>query len=212
MFGHRDTHGMTNAFTWGFDGWVYACHGYSNDSTVQGQGQAADHDELGQHLPDEARRLARRVLHARPGQSVRPGVRSAGQSLLVRLPQPAGLSASPGRLVSQLRQAARRPGLRPRDGHLRSRLDGHRRASPTTRPTSSPRPIAARSSSATWSPTGSTTTGSSGTARRPRASSSPTSSGARTTGSGPSTSSSAPTVHSTSPTSTTGSSAITRCR
>jgi putative heme-binding domain-containing protein len=36
VFGHRDTHGMTNAFTWGFDGWVYACHGYSNDSTVQG--------------------------------------------------------------------------------------------------------------------------------------------------------------------------------
>ncbi len=36
VFGHRDTHGMTNAFTWGFDGWIYACHGYSNDSTVQG--------------------------------------------------------------------------------------------------------------------------------------------------------------------------------
>ena len=28
---------MTNAFTWGFDGWVYACHGYANDSTVQGK-------------------------------------------------------------------------------------------------------------------------------------------------------------------------------
>ena len=37
MFGHRDTHGMTNAFTWGFDGWVYACHGYANDSTVEGK-------------------------------------------------------------------------------------------------------------------------------------------------------------------------------
>ena len=37
VFGHRDTHGMTNAFTWGFDGWVYACHGYSNDSTVEGK-------------------------------------------------------------------------------------------------------------------------------------------------------------------------------
>jgi putative heme-binding domain-containing protein len=35
-FGNRDTHGMTNAFTWGFDGWVYACHGYTNDSKVQG--------------------------------------------------------------------------------------------------------------------------------------------------------------------------------
>jgi putative heme-binding domain-containing protein len=37
VFGHDDTHGMTNAFTWGFDGWVYACHGYANDSTVRGK-------------------------------------------------------------------------------------------------------------------------------------------------------------------------------
>ncbi len=36
VFGNRDTHGMTNAFTWGFDGWIYACHGLSNDSQVQG--------------------------------------------------------------------------------------------------------------------------------------------------------------------------------
>ena len=36
VFGNRDTHGMTNAFTWGFDGWIYACHGYANDSKVQG--------------------------------------------------------------------------------------------------------------------------------------------------------------------------------
>jgi len=39
--GHRDTHGMTNSFTWGFDGWIYACHGFSNTSTVVGKdGQA----------------------------------------------------------------------------------------------------------------------------------------------------------------------------
>ena len=37
IFGNRDTHGMTNAFTWGFDGWIYACHGFSNDSQVQGK-------------------------------------------------------------------------------------------------------------------------------------------------------------------------------
>jgi putative heme-binding domain-containing protein len=37
VYGHQDTHGMTNAFTWGFDGWVYACHGYANDSTVKGK-------------------------------------------------------------------------------------------------------------------------------------------------------------------------------
>jgi putative heme-binding domain-containing protein len=35
-YGFRDTHGMTNAFTWGFDGWIYACHGFNNDSTVKG--------------------------------------------------------------------------------------------------------------------------------------------------------------------------------
>jgi putative heme-binding domain-containing protein len=35
-FGFRDTHGMTNSFTWGFDGWVYATHGFSNTSTVKG--------------------------------------------------------------------------------------------------------------------------------------------------------------------------------
>jgi putative membrane-bound dehydrogenase-like protein len=34
-YGHRDTHGMTGSFTWGFDGWVYACHGYSNTSIIK---------------------------------------------------------------------------------------------------------------------------------------------------------------------------------
>ena len=35
-FGYRDTHGMVNAFTRGFDGWVYACHGFTNISTTRG--------------------------------------------------------------------------------------------------------------------------------------------------------------------------------
>src|SRR5262245_23745040 len=35
-FDHRDTHGMTNSFTWGFDGWIYATHGYANTSTIKG--------------------------------------------------------------------------------------------------------------------------------------------------------------------------------
>ena len=40
-FGAKDTHGMTNNFTQGFDGWIYACHGFSNTSTVAGSdGQA----------------------------------------------------------------------------------------------------------------------------------------------------------------------------
>ncbi len=37
-YGHRDTHGMTGEFTYGFDGWVYACHGFSNTSTVKSRG------------------------------------------------------------------------------------------------------------------------------------------------------------------------------
>lgn len=35
-YGFNDTHGMTGEFTWGFDGWVYACHGFSNTSEVKG--------------------------------------------------------------------------------------------------------------------------------------------------------------------------------
>ncbi len=34
-YGSRDTHGMTNHFTVGFDGWVYADHGFSNDSELK---------------------------------------------------------------------------------------------------------------------------------------------------------------------------------
>ncbi len=34
-YGYGDTHGMTGEFTWGFDGWIYACHGFQNTSTVR---------------------------------------------------------------------------------------------------------------------------------------------------------------------------------
>jgi putative heme-binding domain-containing protein len=47
VIGHRDTHGMTNAFTWGFDGWIYACHGFSNDSNVQGSDHRPIHMQSG---------------------------------------------------------------------------------------------------------------------------------------------------------------------
>jgi putative heme-binding domain-containing protein len=32
----KDTHGLCNAFRRGPDGWIYACHGFNNDSTVAG--------------------------------------------------------------------------------------------------------------------------------------------------------------------------------
>lgn len=36
-FGYdRDTHGMCNGFTRGYDGWLYACHGFNNHTTVAG--------------------------------------------------------------------------------------------------------------------------------------------------------------------------------
>src|SRR6185295_9058241 len=30
-----DTHGMVNAFTPWLDGWIYACHGFANRSTIK---------------------------------------------------------------------------------------------------------------------------------------------------------------------------------
>ena len=35
--GFRDTHGMASAFSWGFDGWIYGCHGFNNDSALAGR-------------------------------------------------------------------------------------------------------------------------------------------------------------------------------
>ena len=36
-FGFKDTHGMTNSFTPMPDGWIYATHGFANDSKVKGK-------------------------------------------------------------------------------------------------------------------------------------------------------------------------------
>ena len=41
-FEHKDTHGMVNNFSRGYDGWIHGCHGYSNRSTVAG----ADGDSI----------------------------------------------------------------------------------------------------------------------------------------------------------------------
>ena len=35
-YGSRDTHGMTNAFTHSPDGWIYATHGFANESEIEG--------------------------------------------------------------------------------------------------------------------------------------------------------------------------------
>ena len=36
-FGYKDTHGMTNSFTAMPDGWIYATHGFANESKVKGK-------------------------------------------------------------------------------------------------------------------------------------------------------------------------------
>ncbi|MBD0255702.1 MAG: HEAT repeat domain-containing protein [Cytophagales bacterium] len=36
-FGYKDTHGMVSNLTRGFDGWVHACHGFTNASRVAGR-------------------------------------------------------------------------------------------------------------------------------------------------------------------------------
>ena len=43
-FGYdRDTHGLCNSFRRGYDGWLYACHGFNNNSQVAGaDGQAIE--------------------------------------------------------------------------------------------------------------------------------------------------------------------------
>lgn len=35
-FGHKDTHGMVSNLIRGFDGWIHACHGFTNSSTIAG--------------------------------------------------------------------------------------------------------------------------------------------------------------------------------
>lgn len=35
-FGYRDTHGMVSNLIRGFDGWIYACHGFTNTSNIAG--------------------------------------------------------------------------------------------------------------------------------------------------------------------------------
>ncbi len=46
-FGHKDTHGMINNIERAYDGWIYACHGFSNSSTVAGTDGDSIHMESG---------------------------------------------------------------------------------------------------------------------------------------------------------------------
>jgi putative heme-binding domain-containing protein len=43
----RDTHGMTNSYIRGYDGWVYGTHGYNNHTTLKGSDGASIYMESG---------------------------------------------------------------------------------------------------------------------------------------------------------------------
>ncbi len=43
----RDTHGMTNSFIRGFDGWMYGTHGFNNHSTIKGSDGSSMYLESG---------------------------------------------------------------------------------------------------------------------------------------------------------------------
>jgi len=62
----RDTHGMNNGFTRGFDGWLYACHGFNNDTTVAGADGNEIHMQSGNTY--RMRTDGRRIEHFTHGQ------------------------------------------------------------------------------------------------------------------------------------------------
>src|SRR5436853_507402 len=114
--GHRDTHGMVNGFVLGFDGWLYCCHGYANDSVVRGKDG-----------PVRLELLRRRPV---PGGVPRPdGPRRRGQQLhqpLRHRPPGRHLHGPPaqGRLPAQRRPVVPAGGhqARPGRGVVRRRL------------------------------------------------------------------------------------------
>ncbi len=129
---------MTGNFTWGFDGWVYACHGYANDSTVKGTRRQADHHPVGQHLPLPARRLATSNTSrtARSTRSAWPSTRWATSTpAIARRSRSANSCAAAD--YRELRQAPRRPRLRPADDRAVPRIRRPSPASPSTPPTTS---------------------------------------------------------------------------
>ena len=124
-FGYeKDTHGLTSHFRRGFDGWLYADHGFNNDSTLTAEGWKLHQAEFREHLPDSNRRLAYRAIHLGPGESIRADVRSLGGPVVLRLSQFTALYADARRVLSQLRKATRRPWIRAQ--HMRSQPRFHR--------------------------------------------------------------------------------------
>src|SRR6266853_3198803 len=58
-FGYeKDTHGLTSNFRRGYDGWIYADHGFNNDSTIAGQDATAAPSQLIQVIVTVSSRTA----------------------------------------------------------------------------------------------------------------------------------------------------------
>ena len=70
---------MTGEFTWGFDGWIYACHGFQNTSTVKAKDGSTISDAVGQRHRFAGRFRVEQMTHGRSIRSTR--VRPARQPL-----------------------------------------------------------------------------------------------------------------------------------
>ena len=103
----RDTHGMNNAFRRGFDGWLYACHGFNNETTVQGtDGHVVKmHSGNTYRMKLDGSRIEQVYLGA--GESVWDDDGLAWQFFYRRLSQQADLSTLARGVLSELWQAAR---------------------------------------------------------------------------------------------------------
>ena len=141
-FGHHDTHGMTNAVHLGLRRLgLRLPRLFATTRQVKGTDGHADHDELGQHLPHSSP-TARTLEQFTRGQVNPFGLcfDPLGNLYSARLPQPSrSTQLLRGGVLPELRQAARRPRLRPRDGLTTTTARRPSAASPTTPPTSSRR-------------------------------------------------------------------------
>ena len=71
----RDTHGMINALRDGGDGWIYACHGFNNQSQVSGSDGHVVTMNSGNTFRFRPRWESYRAGHPRPGESLWDGNR-----------------------------------------------------------------------------------------------------------------------------------------
>ena len=77
-----------NAFTRGYDGWLYACHGFQQSVFGRWCRRWCCRHAIRQHVPHQVGWIPNRALHPRPSESIRNGFRSERRSLYRRLSTP----------------------------------------------------------------------------------------------------------------------------